>query len=154
MPALKALAEKALELEATTAAANEGSSPPEAKRSFSFSASTSIPIPDNANDRTIADKLPFKALFSAVEEAALTGHSPHYFIPAAYWIYERGSLADKCTGGYQKNKLRGQFNDWVAAKGAPVTRSNLALIAVERSGKEGINGIGEPGVSIWLTLKK
>ncbi len=113
-------------------------------------AQTSIPIPENTSGRApSALALPLKGVFTADLASALEGKQPHRFIPQKYWVVDRKPKdpAKAGTPGYQKAKIRGQFNEWV--KEDEKTRSALTLIMVYRTGTE--EGFPEPGVSYWLT---
>lgn len=97
-----------------------------------------------------ANALPFPAMFSAVEEIVkTTGRKAPWFIPARFWK-ERAKATTEITGSYQKDKLRGQFNKWKDEEGQAAKREGFTLLLVARTGKEGIPGIGEEGVSMWL----
>lgn len=115
---------------------------------FDFTPSFSVPLPKPEEIKaTRANELPFKAQFTEVEERAQKGEQPHYFIPTRYWTAARGVPAEKATFSYAKEKIRNQFAAWRKAEGS---RAKLELISIERTGKEGIEGIKEPGLSYWL----
>lgn len=116
------------------------------KRTFDFTASTSIPVPTDIPSRST--ELPFKQLFTDNLGAALEGKQPHIFIPDAYWTEERGIEAAKVTPAYGKDKVRGQFTEW---KKKDAAREVLALITIYRDGKSA--DFKEPGVSFWIVKK-
>lgn len=129
----------------TTKKAGEPAPTPAPKRSFLFDASFSVPVPEiKATPRS--NELPFKRLFTEVQDQALTGKDPHFFIPHAYWVEERAVEKAKATDGYASGKLRDQFNKW---KKESIARDPLHLVVLPRTGKE--PGFTEPGVSIWIT---
>lgn len=120
---------------------------------FDFTPSFDISVPADLPKRDAANALPFKQMFADVEERALKGEQPHYFIPNAWWVKVReADPAKVAKAGYAKEKVRNQFNAWVKAD--PKKREPLKLIALDRTGKEGIKGIEEPGLSFWLTAPK
>lgn len=121
------------------------------KRSFSFEASFSTPIPETLGRSPRSNELPFRGLFDRYEADAKAGKQPHVFIPHAYWVMEREVEADKVTDSYVKTKLRDQFNTW---RKLAKDREAITLVTLGRTGKEGVEGIKEPGVSFWLTKAK
>lgn len=126
---------------------------PAGKRTFDFASAitTSVPVPADAKSRApAANAHPFpEVYFSPKLSEALEGKQPHLFVPVAYWTDARDVAAEKVTVAFQKDKLRALFNVWV--KKDEATRSKVALITMARTGKEGIEGINEPGISMWMT---
>lgn len=120
-------------------------------RTFSFDeADFSITVPANIPSAPRANELPFKAWYAKFAQEALDGKQPHLFVPHAYWTDAREVPAEKVTDGYSKTKLRDQFNGFkkvTEIKGVDA----LNIITLGRTGKEGITGIEEPGISLWLT---
>lgn len=119
-------------------------------RTFSFDEadfSVAIPVTLPATPRT--NELPFKNWYAKFAQDALDDKSPHLFVPHAYWVEERGIAEDRVTDGYAKGKLRDHFNKWQQG-GDPKGADKLELVILGRSGKEGIKGIDEPGLSAWM----
>lgn len=138
-------------------------------RIFEFTPTFSLPVPENVPARAKqSNALPFPDLFTSVEDKAANNEAPHFFIPTAFWHSRPSIKAENVTEGWMKAKLRDAFNKWrdetattppqKDAKGNIVVpavnekRGRFMLIALARTGKEGIEGIEEPGISIWLAL--
>lgn len=130
----------------TTEAPKKEDAAPEA-RTFAFTMSTSVPIPDVITSSR-STELPFKAeFFTPGFPLALSGQQPHMFVPHAYWIEERKADAEKVDSTYARGKLNDQFKKW---RDADEGRKAVKLLLVNRTGKEGIEGISEAGISCWL----
>lgn len=132
--------------------------PKEAARTFDFTPTYSVSIPENMPTQQRASELPFRDYFNGIEGAAKEGKQPHLFLPHTFWTTPkdkggRGVEAMKPTpDGYAKQKVREQFNKWKEQPGTE--RDKLTLVLLGRSGSEGIDGITEPGISIWVTNPK
>lgn len=118
---------------------------------FTTGFETNVAIPA---DTGTTDKLPFKAMFTAMVAAMTEAKAKdiHKFIPASYWTLPldkggRGVDPKKATHGYIRAKLREQFNAWQKLDEA--SRGELVLIPINRTGKE--EGFSEMGVSIWIS---
>lgn len=112
----------------------------------------STPIPESIPTAPRSNALPFRAWFEKHGQAGVEGKQPHQFIAHRYWVEARNVEAAKATGSYAKQKLREQFKNWGDAEGKE-THSKLNLVIIDRTGSEGIKGIEEPGISIWLQKK-
>lgn len=127
----------------------------------------------------VENALPFKAWFDKRMADALAGKQPHLFVANEFFVL-RAEDPKKATVEAASAKLNDQFNKWrdqtkkvITAAQREAPRKNDAgkmvagkLISEEvstneerggyilhrriRTGKEGIDGITEPGVSIWL----
>lgn len=114
-----------------------------------------VPIPEEATKRGSqpGNKLPFEDIFSAMAPVADTAgpEGVHQFLPNSFWTGERGlPAATIAKTGWVKGKVRDQFNAW--KKKDEEARGKYAFFAVLRTGKEGIDGITEPGLSYWVKL--
>lgn len=125
-----------------------------APREFKFTISTSIQPPENLSTER-AGGLPFKSeIFTPAFPLAIAGQKPHAFVPVAFlqvrsddWSERNGKPKKVLTAGDVRAKLNDQFKGWQEADDA---RKQVKLTMVNRSGKEGIEGIDEPGVSVWM----
>lgn len=74
---------------------------------------------------------------------------PSIFVPTSYWVARATKTPEKAkTVGYAKDKLRAAFRTFKDAD--KEGRASLDLVVVGRTGKEGIDGITEPGSTVWL----
>lgn len=113
-------------------------------------------IPQDVLDsqkRVTGDKLPLKALFTALAPHVAPGKSPSYFIPVAMWAGKAKTLDKENL----QPKVRTQFNDWV--KQDEEARKGIAIVVVFRPdgdpAEENAKARkeGGPGFTIWLTSK-
>jgi len=120
----------------------------------------SVPIPANtAPATTRSTALPFlENFFKPTVVDALGGKQPFLFVPLAFfqersdaYAKSAGKATKTVTHGDARAKLNGQFKDF--QKSTPAA-SSLALTLVNYTGKEGAEGISEPGVGMWVILKK
>jgi len=121
------------------------------KFDFTSTIVTGTTVPE---DIGTVDKLPFKALYTAMAEqmAADKKDSSENFIPQAFWTEERGVSAEKATPSYMKAKLRDQFNGWV--KQDEEARSKYQLKTFARTGKEEAFKKLGAGISFWIIDKE
>lgn len=120
--------------------------------SFTFdTADFSVPIPETLPATQRSNALPFRRWFTTYADKALDGKQPHMFVPTRYWVEARNVAADKATEAYAKGKVRDQFATWRKSDEAPEGKERLQCITVARTGQEGIDGITEAGISVWLT---
>lgn len=117
---------------------------------FTTKIATGIAIPAQP---AATDKLPFKAMFSAMVDAMTKAKAKdaHSFIPLDYWVKDRKVPAEKATHSYGRAKLREQFNQWVKADEPARKQYDISLH--NRSGKEADFAEKEPGLSVWVIDK-
>lgn len=119
---------------------------------FNFdTADFSVPVPESIPATQRSNALPFRRWFTNYAGPALEGKQPHLFVPTRFWVEARGADAEKVTERYQKDKLKGQYDAWRKSEEAPKDAERLKLTLIYRTGQEEIEGIAEPGISLWLT---
>lgn len=122
--------------------------PKAAERTFDFSATFSVPVPEKLPRAQRDTGLPFREEFSKNLAAALEGKQPHWFVPDAFW-HSRGADPKKVDKSYGRTKIRDQFNQWVKAD--EKNRSALDILLIYRTGTE--PDFKEPGISFWMVKK-
>lgn len=118
---------------------------------FSFALDKGLEIPAAAPRAPSAVELPFKEFFGEME------HNDHFFVPLSFWVSPkeeggRGVAVEKAKVGYQRQKVRGAFNDWV--KKDEEHRSHLDIVLVPRQAGDDNGRFPEAGLSVFLQDKR
>jgi len=125
------------------------------RRTFTFTP-TNVPLPQALRPKPQSLEARLAEMFTNAEASALAGQEPHWFLPLdtmrRAWAGREGSnVTALVTLHYAESRIWDAFSAW--RKAALGTRRGIRAVLAKRSGAEGLDGIDEPGLSIWLTAK-
>lgn len=127
---------------------------------FTFAPKLGLTIPEDAGSSAPRPNVLVDDFFTPALAHIMADEKvePYEFFPVAY--FQQGSDAYATKNGKSSKKLgisdarqkiSDAFKKWQKAK---ATASIAELIMVNRTGKEGLEGITEPGVMAFLRMKK
>lgn len=140
-------------------------------RIFTFAPKLNVAIPATAvapERRTSPNALPFAGLFTSVEQQAMNGEAPFYFIPREFWLQRPNIKPANVTPAWQKAKIKAAFKAWkeeteteaeqtdsdgkITKPAVNEKRGRLYILLSAYTGKEGMEEAPEEGIGFWLKV--